>query len=128
MKPIVVQGTILKCSFGNAPAPIMVLPDKKVKSMMPVAVKTDHIPLVNILPFGMCANLSNPMVMAATAAAFGVLTPVPCIPCTMQDWTKSCAKVKAGGKEILTMGSELMCLYGGTIKVTAPVQPRVLAD
>ena len=67
-KPVLIQGTLLKCSFGNAPAPIMVLPDKKVKSMLPVAVKSDHIPLVNILPFGMCSNPANPMVIAATAA------------------------------------------------------------
>lgn len=52
MKPIVIQGTLLKCSFGNTPMPIMVLPDKKVKSMLPAAVKSDHIPLVNILPLG----------------------------------------------------------------------------
>ncbi len=126
MKPIVVQGTILKCSFGNVPTPIMVLSGHKVKSMMPVAVKTDHIPLMNILPFGMCSNPANPMVIAATAAAFGVFTPAPCIPCTTQDWTKPCTKVKADGTEVINMDSQLECLYGGSIKVTAPIQPMVL--
>ncbi len=104
----------------------MVLPDKKVNSLLPVAVKTDHIPLFNILPFGMCSNPANPMVIAATAAALGVLTPVPCIPCTVQDWSKPCGKVKVGGREVINMDSELQCLYGGSIKVTAPVQPTVL--
>lgn len=127
MKPIVTQGTILKCSFGNMPAPIMVLPDKKVKSMLPVAVKSDHIPLLNILPFGMCSSPANPMVAAATAAAFGVLTPVPCIPCTLRDWTKPCDKVKVHGKEVINMDSGLQCLYGGDIEVTVPAQPTVLA-
>ncbi len=127
MKPIIIQGTLLKCSFGNAPVPIMVLPDKKVNSMLPVAVKSDHIPFLNILPFGMCSNPANPMVIAATAAAMGVLTPVPCIPCTVQDWTGACGKVKIKGKEVINMDSRLQCLYGGSIQAAAPMQPRVLA-
>ncbi len=126
MKPVIVQGTLLKCGFGNMPAPIMVLPDRKVNSMLPVAVKSDHIPLLNILPFGMCSNPANPMVAAATAAALGVLTPVPCIPCTAQDWTGVCAKVKVKGQEAINMDSRLNCLYGGSIQAAAPVQPTVL--
>lgn len=126
MKPIVIQGTLLKCNFGNLPAPIMVLPDKKVNSMLPVAVKSDHIPILNILPFGMCSNPANPMVLAATAAALGVLTPVPCIPCTVNAWSKACSKIKIHGKEAINMDSQLKCLYGGNIQITAPVQPTVL--
>lgn len=126
MKPIVTQGTMLKCSFGNAPMPIMVLPDRKVNSMLPVAVRSDHVPFRNILPFGMCSSLSNPMVAAATAAASGVLTPMPCIPCTMQDWTKACGKVKVHGEEALNMDSQLKCMYGGNIQAVTPIQPGVL--
>ncbi len=126
MKPIIIQGTMLKCSFGNIPTPIMVLPDKKVNSMLPVAVKSDHIPFLNILPFGMCSNPANPVVAAATAAALGVLTPMPCIPCTVQDWSRPCGKVKIHGKEMINMDSQLSCLYGGTIQAVAPVQPTVL--
>ena len=127
MKPIIIQGTPLKCSFGNAPAPIMVLPDKKVNSMLPVAVKSDHVPFLNILPFGMCSNPANPMVIAATAAAMGVLTPVPCIPCTAQEWPGACGRVKIKGKEAINMDSRLQCLYGGCIQAAAPMQPQVLA-
>ena len=126
MKPVIVQGTLLKCGFGNVPTPIMVLPDKKVNAMLPVAVKTDHIPFLNILPFGMCSNPANPMVAAATAAALGVLTPMPCIPCTAEDWTGSCSKVKVRGQEALNMDSKLSCLFGGSIQAAAPEQPTVL--
>lgn len=126
MKPVIVQGTLLKCGFGNAPTQIMVMPDKKVNAMLPVAVKTDHIPFLNIFSFGMCSNPANPLVAAATAAALGVLTPMPCIPCTTQDWTGACSKVKVRGKEALNMDSKLSCLYGGSIQAAAPVQPTVL--
>lgn len=126
MQPILIQGTLLKCSFGNMPSPLMVLPDKKVNSMLPVAVVSDHMPLLNILPFGMCSNPANPMVIAATAAAMGALTPMPCIPCTTQEWTKACEKVKIKGKRALTMESKLQCFYGGNIQAAAPLQPTVL--
>ncbi|MCX4304488.1 MAG: DUF4280 domain-containing protein [Acetatifactor sp.] len=126
MKPLLIQGTMLKCSFGSAPAPLMVLPDKKVNSMFPVAVSADHVPFLNILPFGMCSNPANPMVMAATAAAMGALTPVPCIPCTAEAWSGACGKVKVKGKPALNMDARLNCLYGGSIQAAAPMQPTVL--
>lgn len=108
------------------PTPMMVLPDKKVNSMLPVAVKSDHVPFLNILPFGMCSNPANPLVAAATAAALGVLTPMPCIPCTLQEWTNACAKVKVRGTEALNVDAKLSCLFGGSIQAAVPVQPTVL--
>lgn len=126
MTILVNQGSLLKCSFGNMPTPLMVLPDKKVKALLPVAVKTDHIPFLNILPFGMCSNPANPLVATATVAAFGVLTPMPCIPCTVSDWTKPCKKVKVGGKEAINKDSKLQCVFGGQIQVTLPAQLTVL--
>lgn len=126
MKPLITQGAMLKCSFGNAPVPLMVLPDKGVKAVLPAATGADHIPFVNILPFGMCCNPANPMVAAATAAAFGVLTPVVCIPCTPVEWSGVCPKVRIKGKEVLTPDSRLKCLYGGEIQIVTPTQMTVL--
>ena len=79
----VCMGAMLKCSFGNAPSTLAVLPTNQVyASIMPAANVMDYAPLVNIMPFGMCSSLANPTVAAATAAAMGALTPMPCLPDT----------------------------------------------
>jgi len=83
----VCMGAMMQCSFGMAPSSLCVLPTKMVMtSKMPAATIMDHIPLVNVLPFSMCTSPANPMVAAATAAALGVLTPMPCIPVTTAPW------------------------------------------
>ena len=70
----VCAGAMTQCSFGVAPAALNVLPVKRLLSGgPPMANILDNVPMVNILPFGMCTSLANPMVAAATAAALGVL-------------------------------------------------------
>ena len=56
-------------------------------------------------------------VAAATAAALGVLTPMPCIPATVS-WAPGCPTVLVCGKPLLNNTSKLMCSYGGVIQVT----------
>ena len=46
----------MMCSFGMAPSSLVVLPSNRV----PDANIMDHIPMVNIMPFGMCMSLANP--------------------------------------------------------------------
>ena len=46
----------------------------------------DNQPIANIAPFGVCISLANPAVAAATAAAMGVLVPLPCMPVTPAPW------------------------------------------
>lgn len=82
----VCMNALLKCSFGVAPSPLMPTPKTVMSSNMIDANIMDHVPMMNILPFGMCQSLANPMVAAATAAAVGVLTPMPCIPMTVAPW------------------------------------------
>ena len=114
----VCMGAALQCSFGVAPSSLVVLPVNKVMtSFVPAANIMDHIPMVNILPFGMCQSPSNPMVAAATAAALGVLTPMPCIPLTVAPWAPGAATVLLANMPALNDTSTLMCTWGGTIKV-----------
>ena len=67
----VCMGAMLSCSFGVAPGSLMVLPLSQVMTTTPAANIMDNKPMVNVLPFGMCQSLANPMVAAATAAALG---------------------------------------------------------
>jgi len=122
----VVMGAVLQCSFGAAPSSLVVLPVNKVLAMPPAANIMDHKPLVNILPFGVCMSLANPMVAAATAAAFGVLTPMPCIPATAAPWMPGCPKVLIGNMPALDSNCKLMCNWGGVIQVISPGQFKVL--
>jgi hypothetical protein len=87
---------------------------------MPGATIMDHIPLMNIMPFGMCMSLANPMVLAATIAALGILTPMPCIPMTLAPWLPLCPTVLIKGMPILSSDSIAICNWGGIVKVAFP--------
>jgi hypothetical protein len=84
-------------------------------NMVPDANIMDHIPMVNIMPFGMCTSVANPTVAAATAAAPGVLTPMPCIPATPAPWVAGAPTVLLGNFPSLDNVSQLMCMWAGVI-------------
>lgn len=113
-------GALLQCSFGMAPSTFNVLPAARVMSSQALATIMDHIPMVNILPFGMCQSMSNPTVAAATAAAMGVLTPMPCIPATTVPWAPGSPTVLIGGKPALNNSCKLTCMWGGMIQINYP--------
>jgi hypothetical protein len=121
----VVMGAMLQCSFGVAPSSLVVLPTNKVLSSTPAANIMDNKPLLNILPFGMCMSLANPTVAAATAAALGVLTPMPCIPATAAPWAPGCPKALIGNMPAVDNSCKLMCNWGGVIQVVNPGQVKV---
>lgn len=118
-------GAMLKCSFGLAPGTLMVLPVSQVMTSMPDANIMDNKPMVNIMPFGMCTSLANPLVAAATAAALGVLTPMPCIPMTPAPWMPGAPTVLLGNLPALNNSSKLMCTAGGVIEICMPGQMTV---
>lgn len=119
-------GASLSCTFGAAPSVLMVLPVNKAVTTMPLANIMDNKPLVNILPFGMCNSITNPTVAAATAAAFGVLTPMPCIPATTAPWTTTTPTVQLGNQPVLNNSAKLMCMWGGVITVSFPGQVTIM--
>ncbi len=117
----------LQCTFGAAPSTLMVLPKNRVLAEGPPAANImDHIPMVNILPFGMCQSPANPMVAAATAAAMGVLTPMPCIPATASPWIVGAPTVLLGGMPTLDNVSKCMCNWGGVISVNMPATTKTM--
>ena len=123
----VCHGTMLSCSCGMSPSTLSVNSTNKVLvSNRPVASIMDAVPMVNIQPFGMCQSLANPEVAAATAAASGVLTPMPCIPATISPWVQGSPTVILAGIPALNQTSCLMCAWGGRIQIMDPEQVAVL--
>ena len=119
----VVNTAQLMCSQGMAPSVFVVLPLNRVLSgNQPAANIMDHKPLLNIMPFGMCRSPANPVVAAATAAAMGVLTPMPCIPATPAPWMPGAVTVLLGNAPSLDNTCKLMCMWAGVIQVVSPGQ------
>ncbi|HWE50594.1 MAG TPA: DUF4280 domain-containing protein [Bryobacteraceae bacterium] len=121
----VCMGAMLQCSFGAAPSSLVVLPQNQVLTGTPAANIMDGKPLVNILPFGMCSSIANPTVASATAAALGVLTPMPCVPVTPAPWAPGAPTVLIANMPALDNNSKLMCNWGGVVQVTNPGQTTV---
>jgi hypothetical protein len=123
----VTTGAMLQCSFGVAPSTLQVLPTGRVMAgSMPAATIQDHVPIANIPPFGMCSSIANPTVATATAAALGVLTPMPCVPATPAPWIPGAPTVMIGGMPALDNTCKLMCLWAGVIQIVNPGQTTVL--
>jgi hypothetical protein len=119
----VVNGATMMCTFGMAPSNLIVLPVNRTESGgQPAANIMDHVPMVNIPPFGMCMSIANPTVAAATSAALGVLTPMPCIPATSSPWAPGSPTVQIGGQPALSNTSMCMCQWAGVITISVPGQ------
>lgn len=120
----VVNGATTMCTMGLAPSALVVLPDKTtLVENLPVASIMDNKPFVNVLPFGLCNSLANPITAAQTAAALGVLTPGACTPVIPAPWMPGSPTVLVKNQPALTAQSKCMCAYGGVISVT--VSPAV---
>ena len=119
-------GAMLACSFGMAPSVLNVLPVNRTLSAMPIANIMDNKPMANIMPFGMCTCLGNPAVASATSAAFGVLTPMPCVPVTTAPWAPGAPTVLIAGQPALDNNCKLMCNWGGVIQITNPGTTNIM--
>ena len=115
-------GGLMMCSFGVAPSTFVATPKMVQTGYMDAGNIMDHVPMTNIMPFGMCSSPANPTVAAATAAALGVLTPMPCIPATSAPWVPGAPTVLVNNMPALDNTCKLMCNWGGVIQFTMPGQ------
>ncbi len=122
----VVSGAMLMCSFGIAPSTLNVLPTNKTMAAGPPAANImDQKPFVNIPPFGLCQSLANPAVASATAAAMGVLTPMPCTPVIPAPGAPGSPPVLIANMPAVNNTSKCFCAYAGVISVTFAGQVTV---
>jgi len=127
MPDLVSSGAILTCIQGLAPARLNILPLNRVMvEEKPAANIMDHIPIENIPSFGMCHSPANPEVAAATAAAMGVLTPMPCIPVIVAPWMPGAERTHISGFPALHKTSTCECCWGGRIRIELPGTLRTL--
>lgn len=120
MTAVLTLGGMLKCSQALPPGQTVLLgaPTSGSATMMPTATVSMCVPLVNIATFGMCNSSTNPMVIAATAAALGVHTPMPCIPVIAGLWSPGAANISIDGQQAALETSKCMCSWAGEITVT----------
>lgn len=108
-------GATLSCTMGSSPSTFSATPRPTTTAGVPMGNTMDHVPMMNIAPFGLCQSLANPVVAAATAAASGTLTPQPCIPATAAPWSPGSPAVLVAGAPALNNSSTLNCIWSGTI-------------
>lgn len=114
----VCSGAIMKCSMGTCPALLTVLPSRTAfLTEQPQANISDHKPFRNLGPFGNCCSMSFPATASATAAAQGVLTPMPCSHNTPFPWMGGKNDYLIKGHPALLKSSTCQCMWGGTISL-----------
>jgi hypothetical protein len=85
---------------------LQVLPIHRVQCEHQFAANImDHVPVVNILPFGTCTALLG-----------------PCVPATLTPWTPGAVNVLLDNQPALDNVSICMCSVGGVVSVLYPGQ------
>jgi hypothetical protein len=98
------------CNQGSAPTPLTVTSQQVFAiSGMLVATVMDSAPMANVMPFGICQQL--------TKMASGV--PTPCVPAPVGPWTPG-AHIAQATLPVLTKDSKLTCGVGGQISISNP--------
>jgi hypothetical protein len=106
------DGATLECKWGDSKSKLKVLPGRKVKLGNNLKANIgDCKPFVNVKPFGKCKSMTNPAVIAATAAAQGKLQPMPCTP-TCSIWLGGKPNDLVGGMPALMKGDKAVCPLG----------------
>lgn len=120
-----VSGAVLACTMGTTGTLIVTSQSTILMGGAPVATIADSVPVTNIGPCGLCISMANPTVASATAAAMGVLVPMPCVPSTMGIWQCGGTPMTAS-KPCLSTDAQIPCAYGGVIRIAAPGQGTVV--
>ena len=114
----VCSGAMMRCTMGTSPAQLTVLPVRTVNlSGPPMANISDNKSMVNLAPFGLCRSLAFPPTAAATAAALGTLTPMPCMHNTPSPWIGGKMDYLIKGQPALLKSCKCQCMWGGTISL-----------
>lgn len=116
----------MMCTMGMAPSVFNATPRMVLTNNLIAGNIMDNKPMVNIPPFGMCMSPANPSVASATAAALGVLTPMPCTPSTAAPWAPGAPTVLVDQQPALDNVSQLVCNFGGVITFVSPGQMNEL--
>ncbi|MBR4148005.1 MAG: DUF4280 domain-containing protein [Bacteroidales bacterium] len=128
----VTSSAMISCTFGTNPCPLMANPSRmsSLSSQAKLNV-SDFATGVNVSSFGMCSSPSNPMVIAATAAALGVPTPAPCVPALVGPWIPGKPDIMIDGMPALTNQCRNTCMWAGQISFTndgqIPIPPPMTA-
>lgn len=107
---VVVSGAMCLCTGGVAPSTLIAISPILVCNR-PVLTILDYIPMLNVMPFGVCT----------------VSLGMPCIPTTPAPWIPMKPNVIAGKAPVLLMQSKLICARGGVINIIFPGQVQVTA-
>jgi hypothetical protein len=107
------HGALLKCSEGATPSPLSVTSQFMMRlQRRRIATEKDHLPMVNIMPFGICRRLSQ--------MALGIS--IPCVPATDSAWKEVNQESKINEKRTLLGKSTCKCKVGGTISIVLTTQ------
>lgn len=119
MVEVLTVGSTIKCDKAIPPGVSVLVgfPSPASASMMPVLSVMMNKPIVNIVTFGMCNSKTNPAVIAGTAAAQGVHTPMPCLPVIVAPWDNGASNITVGGIQAATKDSTCKCAWGGSVSV-----------
>lgn len=121
-KIYVCTGAVLRCTQGTNNSSLSATPKCVSLCSRDQANIADHISMLNIKPFGRCRSLAYPPTASATAAHYGSLTPMPCVPGTLSNWSAIDSNSQVGGQPALLDTAKLKCIYGGEITLVNPGQ------
>ena len=77
----VCMGASMMCTMGMAPSSLVVLPTNKVLTgQVPDANITDHVPMVNIMAFGLCTSFGESGRSRGHRSCLGGLNPYALYP------------------------------------------------